>query len=228
MEFDEPVVLPKKIEENEIAEENDDMDRRKFLKTAGVMAGGVILGQSIIAENAEAALSAPSITAVTHANSGAISFTWGAVTGATGYKLYAGTSSGSLTASYDLGDVTTKSYTNLGAGVYYVAFTAYDASTESAKSQQFAITLGLNAPPAITSAVAGRVVYLVWGEIKGASGYKLYYGSSSKRYTGSADLGNLTSKSFSGVGLGTYYLALSTYIGSVEGGLSKETIITVR
>lgn len=235
MEFEMPNIVPAKITKSAYMEENDDMDRRKFLKTTGVAAGGIILGQSILAENAAAALSAPPMEGVTQGDSGAISLTWGAVTGAEGYKLYIGTSSGNYLQTVDLGNVTTKDYAALEPGSYYMAVAAYAANTgtfggveESPKSDELNIIIGINAPSGVTSTVVGSTTYFVWSEVAGVSGYKLYYGTTSKRYTGSMDVGNVTSISFSGIRSGTYYVALSPYIGSVEGGLSKEMVVVVR
>lgn len=235
MEFEMPNILPAKITKSAYMEESDDMDRRKFLKTTSVVAGGIILGQSILAENATAALSAPPIEGVTQGDNGAISFTWGAVTGAEGYKLYIGTSSGNYLQTVDLGNVTTKVYTALEPNSYYMAVAAYAASTgalggveESQKSSELNIIIGISPPSGLTSTVVGSAVYFVWSEVTGVSGYKLYYGTRSRSYTGSVDLENVTSISFSGMRSGTYYVALSSYISSVEGGLSKEMVVVVR
>lgn len=242
MDLETPFASLATDDKSEITWENDATSQ--FLKTTGVIAGGVMLGQSMVSpNNAEAALSAPTITGVSYASgaitlsvSGAITFTWSAVTGATGYKLYYGISSGNYTVgSTDLGNVTTKSFTGLPAGTYYVAFTAYATNTsalggveESVKSTELIVTMGVPVPPAASSAVIGSTIYLVWGAVTGASGYKVYYGTSSRNYSaGAADLGNVTIQAFTSVPSGTYYAALSTYNTSGEGGLSREMVIVV-
>jgi hypothetical protein len=88
------------------------------------------------------------------------------------------------------------------------------------------VTVGLSAPSGFSASASGSAVTLSWSAVSGASGYKLYYGTSSGAYIGSVDLGNVTSKTFSNVGNGTYYLALTAYSSSTES--NKGTEITVR
>ena len=45
-----------------------------------------------------------------------------------GYNVYYGTSSGNYTAKFNAGNVTSYTFTNLAAGTYYIAVTAYDTS----------------------------------------------------------------------------------------------------
>jgi len=55
-------------------------------------------------------------------------------------------------------------------------------------------------------------------------GYKIYYGTSSKSYTGSVDVGNVTSYHLTGLSKGeTYYISVSAYNASgSESGYSSE------
>jgi chitodextrinase len=67
---------------------------------------------------------------------------WDAVTGATGYRIYYGTTQGgpylqSVGAGVDVGNVTTYTVTGLGGATrYYFVATAYDAANESAFSNE--------------------------------------------------------------------------------------------
>jgi len=55
--------------------------------------------------------------------------TWDAVTGATGYRIYFGTTAGSLLPVVDVPEgLTTTTVTGLSSGTYYFAATAYDSS----------------------------------------------------------------------------------------------------
>jgi hypothetical protein len=56
--------------------------------------------------------------------------TWDAVAGATGYRIYYGTTSGSYPQSQDAGSSTTLTVTGLSSGTtYYFVATAYDGAT---------------------------------------------------------------------------------------------------
>lgn len=61
---------------------------------------------------------------------------WDASTGATGYKLYYGSVSGTYTQVVDVGNVTTYVIPNLAPAVYYFVVTAYNANGESGYSNQ--------------------------------------------------------------------------------------------
>jgi fibronectin type 3 domain-containing protein len=66
------------------------------------------------------------------------------------------------------------------------------------------------------------------------AGYKIYYGTSSKSYTGSVDVGNVTSYTLTGLTQGqTYYIAVtayntsgseSNYSGEVSGVATETTL----
>lgn len=60
-----------------------------------------------------------------------VTLQWNAIHNATGYKLYAGYSSGSYTVSADLGNVTSLTFENIPEGVYYLAITSYNGCCES-------------------------------------------------------------------------------------------------
>jgi len=161
-----------------------------------------------------------------------VSLTWNAVSGAAGYKLYYGTTSGSYSGSTDLGGVTSKFFTEASpppwgsSGTYYLAIVAYDVSSaESAKSTEKII---ISKPTGLSATASGTTVSLTWSAVSGADGYKLYYGTSSGSYLATVDLGNVTSKSFTGVPPGTYYLAITAYgSSSTESAKSTETNVIV-
>lgn len=68
-----------------------------------------------------------------------VTVTWSGVSGASGYKLYYGASSGNYIGSFDLGNVTTKVFDNVPDGTYYVVLTAYDSAGESIYSEEKSI-----------------------------------------------------------------------------------------
>ena len=82
----------------------------------------------------------------------------------------------------------------------------------------------------MTSAFAGSV-NLAWDAVNDprVSGYKVYYGTSSRNYTGQVDVGNATTRTISNLIDGaTYYFAVTVYDASrVESGYSNEVVGTV-
>lgn len=67
--------------------------------------------------------------------SAATSLMWDAVSGATGYRVYWGTTSGSYPQSLDVGNSTTANVPGLVSGTtYYFVATDYDSSTPSLES----------------------------------------------------------------------------------------------
>ena len=82
----------------------------------------------------------------------------------------------------------------------------------------------------ITSAFAGSI-NLAWDAVNDprVSGYKVYYGTSSRNYTGQIDVGNATTRTVSNLIDGaTYYFAVTVYDASrVESGYSNEVVGTV-
>jgi hypothetical protein len=64
-------------------------------------------------------------------------------TGATGFKVYYGTSPGNYSASVNVGMVSSYTLSGLPAGTYYIAVSAYDAAgNESVYSNEVTKTLG--------------------------------------------------------------------------------------
>lgn len=88
----------------------------------------------------------------TTANTQAVALSWGAVTGATSYRVYRGTSTGGESVFYAPGNVT--SYTDTGAA-------------SSAGSP----------PTTNTTATATCSNALGWGAVSGATGYRVYRGT---------------------------------------------------
>jgi PKD repeat protein len=82
----------------------------------------------------------------------------------------------------------------------------------------------------VPSAFAGSLS-LAWDAVSDPRlvGYKVYYGTSSRNYTGQIDVGNTTIRTVSNLTDGaTYYFAVTAYDGSrVESGYSNEVVGTV-
>jgi hypothetical protein len=103
--------------------------------------------------------SAPTLTSLVPTNTQIIA-TWGAVAGATGYKVRIGTSSGSYGAAVDVGNVTTHTFTGLTNGTtYYVIVIAYNANGDSGNSNE------LSAAPTAASRIQTKYNDMAVGDI---------------------------------------------------------------
>ncbi len=71
--------------------------------------------------------------------------------------------------------------------------------------------IGLAIAGAAVPSWAGSIG-LTWDPAAGASGYRVYYGTASRQYTASLDVGNVTTAAISGLGnCTTWYLAVKAY-----------------
>ncbi|MBF0274912.1 MAG: hypothetical protein HQK84_06745, partial [Nitrospinae bacterium] len=228
------------------------------------------------------------------ASGSTVTISWTAGTGASGYKVYYGTSSGTyLNAStgISLGNRTSYTFTNIPSGTYYLALKAYDSSGNlSSYSSEASVTVSgssgvvcsstcytsyvftgyyyctdssstlqyfnnsscsgsspctssqmsggscswyssLSAPTGFSASASGSTVTISWSAGTGASGYKIYYGTSSGTYLNASsgvNLGNRTSFTFNNIPAGTYYLALKSYDSSGNlSSYSSEASVTV-
>ncbi len=66
-------------------------------------------------------------------------------------------------------------------------------------------------------------VTLAWNKVSAASGYRVYYGTASGKYTSNKDAGNAASATVTGLADGTrYYFAVKAYAGSLTSPYSSE------
>lgn len=76
---------------------------------------------------------------------------------------------------------------------------------------------------ALTGGAFAGSVNLAWNGVSGASGYRVYYGTTSATYTANLDAGGKTSATVAGLTDGTrYYFAVQAYAGTVTSGYSNE------
>src|SRR3989344_252487 len=152
-----------------------------------------------------------------------VNLNWNAVTGATAYRVYRGTNATDL-ALVISPDTTGTTQTGLVAGTtYYYAVSAFNASGESAKSAVVSATVPntqttLLAPTGFTATPESAEISLNWNAVAGATGYKLYRGTSGRV----SDLSLLASpvgthfSNTSVVAGTTYYYSVSAYNSSRE------------
>ncbi|MFP3598088.1 fibronectin type III domain-containing protein [Chryseobacterium sp. SIMBA_029] len=130
--------------------------------------------------------------------------TWGTVTGATGYRLSVGTTSGGtdVVNNLDLGNVTTYTLSTplLYGKQYYFTLNSYNTNGSSSSCNQTTFTTKNIGCPSVTapSANASGVALLptfTWGAVTDATGYRLSIGTTTggTDVVNNADLGNVTS-----------------------------------
>ncbi|MCB1669948.1 MAG: hypothetical protein R3F41_07865 [Gammaproteobacteria bacterium] len=144
---------------------------------------------------------------------------WNSVSNASGYRVLLGVSPGVYTSEFDSAGSTTFS-TYLENDTYYLALVAFNQFSQSEISQEIAVTVGpnsspLSAPVDANVLVEDEKVTISWGTVFGASGYIARYGLESGQYTGSLDLGNITSIETE-LPPGSYFLKIAGY-----GGIDK-------
>lgn len=118
-----------------------------------------------------------------------------------------------ITTSYNLGSgwVSFGTFTGADTGDVQVSIEAQTGdngtthfSCDWIKYEGQIVSTNIIPPTGFSASVSGSTVSLGWNPVFDTSGYKLYYGTSSGNYTGSADLGNATSQVFNNVPDGTY------------------------
>ncbi len=173
------------------------------------------------------ALSTPTMKSATATN-GTIKVTWGAVSNASGYRVYRKTSGGSWTG---IGNVTSTSYTDYDVNsgtTYYYTVRAYARDWSEACAHQYETgywsshqSAGVSAKasfalstPSLKSATASSgTIKVTWGSVSGASGYRVYRKTSGGSWS---SIGTTTSTSYtdSEVKIGTkYYYTVRAYKG---------------
>ncbi|MBD2844011.1 fibronectin type III domain-containing protein [Paenibacillus sp. IB182496] len=176
---------------------------------------------------------APRATALMHteAGNGQVALNWQPALNATGYRVKYGTASGSYTTTVDAGNNLSRTITGLSNGsTYYFAVTAYNATGESAVSNETSATLSPPAAPLARRAYAETFGNLAveWQSVPGAAGYRLYYGTASGSYTETVEVGNNLGQLVTGLTPGaTYYFTVKAYNGRGESPASAELSATV-
>lgn len=163
-------------------------------------------------------------------NSGSVSLKWQSSLNADGYKVKYGTQPGVYTNTIDVGNTLSANVTGLTNGsTYYFVVTAYNSTGESAVSNEVSASLVKPSAPLIRRVYAERTGHIAieWQGVKGATGYKVKYGTSPDTYTNTVDAGNNWGQLITGLTPGTtYYFVVTAYNGLGESGNSaaKSTI----
>ncbi len=109
---------------------------------------------------------------------------WSAVSGATQYQVYFGSSSTSLSLVATVNaPTTTSALNNLNAGATYYWKVVATAGSSSASSAVWSFTTPLSAPTVVSpldgSSSAAPTSTIQWSSVSGATQYQVYFGSSS-------------------------------------------------
>jgi len=169
---------------------------------------------------------------VTHTEN-TITISWGSVSGATGYRIYAGTTAGELTLQ---GNITTKTIyviTGVTSNVtYYIEVSAANGAGESKRSSTLTVTTNQSVKPAAPSDLAAGIITdnsiaISWNSVSGATGYKVFVGTTT---SGMTLHGNPVETGYTITELTantTYYIAVSALTASNESNQSAHiNIIT--
>jgi len=162
----------------------------------------------------------PSVTVLTvtdQQTGGKVAASWETVAGASGYKLYYGTSSGNYSNYLDVGNVTSRIVSDLTNGkIYYFAVTAYyETGAESNYSNEVSViatdSTAPTVPDGLTAFAGNGQVELNWtANTDDTVGYKVYYGTAPGVYGASEDVGDATEVIIAGLTNGvTYYFTVT-------------------
>lgn len=196
-----------------------------YYAVASVNAGGTSAkSASTSATTGVSAPAVPSGVTARAASSTSITVSWTAVSGATSYIIYGGTSSSSLA---QIGTATGATYTHTGltaATTYYYSVASVNAGGTSDKSTTASAATGTDAPLTPTgltaTAASATSMTVKFNAVNGATGYKLYWSSNNTTFT---QLSSLTTTTYTHTGLTantTYYYKVSALNGSAESAQS--------
>ncbi len=121
-------------------------------------------------------VAAPSNLSDSVVSSSQIDLSWDEVDGATGYRLAFSADSGQSYSEIAVGNVTTYSNTGLAANSeHYYKVLAYNGKGDSEFSYTLIVTTLVAAPTSLSATVeSSSQIDLAWGEVAGATGYKIY------------------------------------------------------
>jgi uncharacterized delta-60 repeat protein len=215
------------------------------LDTAGtVLYEGVTTGITVVGGQttdagpvemvAKVAPLAPSGVSATAGNA-QVTISWGAVSGATSYNLYFGTTTGvTKTTGTKVAGVTSPStHTGLTNGTtYFYVVTAANAAGESAESAQVSATpvAAPGAPTGVSATPGNSQVTISWSAVTNATSYNLYFSTSTgvTKATGTKITG-VTSNSYTHTGRTnntTYYYVVTAVNASGESAESAQVSTT--
>ena len=152
-------------------------------------------------------------------SNGDVNLSWTAVTNATSYKIYRGTSTGSYTSLAT--GVTTNSYTDttVSTGTTYFYVVSSFNGTDSASSSEVSIKPIETFSIANATVTGSAAINLTWPSVSGADSYEIKYGTTSGSYTTTLT-GQTSPKSLTGLASNTTYYIVVVAKNTVGAGSS--------
>lgn len=148
--------------------------------------------------------------------------TWGAVSGATNYNVYRGTSAGTTTLLASAVATATYTDTSVSNGTtYYYAVTSFNGS-ESAKSSEVATQPIASHSITSLSSPSSTSITVTWGAVTGASAFDVLWGTTSGSYTGSS-LNQSSPFTITGLTANTLYYVVVRAKNSVGAGTNRNS-----
>ncbi len=157
---------------------------------------------------------------------------WTGVGGASGYRIYRGTSAG-FTSTTPIQTVNTTSFTNTGltnGTKYYYRVSAISGAAEGPKSNEASATpqIVLPAPTSVSATPGNAQVVIAWQAVPNATGYRIYRGATAG-FTPGTPHKTTSGLTVTDPGLtnGTaYFYRVAAVAGSAEGTRSAEVTAT--
>jgi fibronectin type 3 domain-containing protein len=168
--------------------------------------------------------------------SGSVTLSWTAVSGATSYKIYQGSSAGAEGTTPVATGVTGTSYTVTGltnGTTYYFVLAAMNSAGTSAVSVEASATpsyaAGLPAAPVLTASAGNGQATLSWAAIDGATGYNVYQATNAGGEGTTPIATGITGTTYTATGLTnetTYFFEVSATNAVGSSKLSNEVSAT--
>jgi uncharacterized protein (TIGR02145 family) len=173
---------------------------------------------------------APTGVAAAANSATSITIGWSAVTGATGYRVYRSTASGTYE---QVGTATSTTYTNASlteSTTYYYKVAAYNSGGEGSQSSYATATTRVGTPTGVTAAAnSTSSITVSWSSVAGADGYRIYRSTASSGTYIQVGTSETTSYENTGLTANTaYYYKVSAYSSGGEGSQSDAVSATTK
>ena len=158
-----------------------------------------------------------------------VSLNWYVTSGATGYKLLRGTSTGVYTITNNVASNTNYDATAVGGTTYYYVVQATNSSGASASSTEVSATPTIalpGVPTGLTATGTNGAVNLAWNSAVGAASYNIKRSTSSGAEVTIANAGSTTYADTTVVNGTTYFYKVSSTNSAGESADSSEASAT--
>jgi uncharacterized protein (DUF1800 family)/fibronectin type 3 domain-containing protein len=202
-----------------------------FYRVTAVASGSESARSNEVSATPTAPLAAPVATAT--AGNTTVTVSWAAVTGATSYNVYRGTTAGGQGNTPLATGITGTSFTNTGltnGTTYFYRVTAVASGNESARSNEVSATPAVALAAPVATATAGNTTVTVsWAAVSGATTYNVYRATTSGGQGNTPLATGITGTSFTNTGLTngtTYFYQVTAVAGGTQSPRSAEVSAT--